>query len=330
MRYNPVSGSQIRALFEHSRRVEFYDNIYPMNTSEKYEKIISGVEIILPKESFKKRIETSIIEGKPLKIKLGFDPTAPDLHLGHMVVLKKLRDFQDVGHEIHIIIGSFTAMIGDPTGKNKTRPPLNSKDIEKNSNTYVKQLGKVLDLKKTKIHFNDKWFKKFRGEEIAELLSKYTVNRLLTREDFSNRIKNKVDIHTHEMLYPMLQGYDSLQIGADVEIGGTDQLFNMQVGRHIQSESGFKSQHVLCMPILKGLDGKKKMSKSLNNYIGIYESVKDIERKIKEIPDSIIKEYLDLLTDFSKEEKQNILSQLNENPEFVKNKITEDILRQLS
>jgi tyrosyl-tRNA synthetase len=296
---------------------------------EEYKKLIDGVAIILPENEFKEKFSNSIATKNPLRVKLGFDPTSPDLHLGHFVVLKKLRDFQELGHEINIIIGSFTAMIGDPTGKNKTRPPLTSKKVDENSKTYTSQLDKVLDIDKFKIHYNHTWFNDFNGEQICELFSKYTINKLLTREDFSNRMSNKTDIHTHELIYPLLQGYDSVKIKADIEIGGTDQLFNMQVGRHLQESSNEKTQCIICMPLLRGLDGENKMSKSLNNYIGLTEDANSIREKISKLPSELLSEYINLITDFPIEEKKRINEMSQEQPEVVKKILAENIIKQL-
>jgi tyrosyl-tRNA synthetase len=203
--------------------------------------------------------------------------------------------------------------------------------VKQNSKTYIKQLDKILDTKKIKIHFNNKWFDKMRGEDAVDLLSKYTLNKIMTREDFSKRLKSGTDIYSHEILYPILQGYDSLIINSDIEIGGTDQLFNMQVGRHIQSESGLKSQHVLCMPLLRGLDGENKMSKSLNNYVGLCESPNIIEQKIVNMPDHLIDEYIKLLTNFNVKELEDVNSLIKEsNNSLVKSLIAKNILKQLN
>jgi len=295
-----------------------------------YQKIINGVDIILPEETFEKRFIKATEDNVPLKVKLGFDPTSPDLHLGHFVVLKKLREFQELGHEIHIIIGSFTAMIGDPTGKNVTRPPLSKEDVLENSTTYIDQLSRVLDVSKITVHNNGEWFKEMSSLDIQDLFASYTVNKLLTRDDFSKRIKRGVDIAAHELMYPLLQGYDSFQIKSDIEIGGTDQLFNMQVGRRIQESKGARAQHIICMPILRGLDGVKKMSKSLNNYIGLTETTDSILEKIMSLPENVLSEYITLIVDMHQDEKVQLELLISSDSGEVRKIIADNIAKQLS
>jgi tyrosyl-tRNA synthetase len=288
-----------------------------------------GIEIILPEEGFNKRVENAAKNKKPLNIKLGFDPTAPDLHLGHFVVLKKLRDFQKEGHNIFVIVGDFTAQIGDPTGKNKTRPPLEEKQIKINAKTYIDQLSKVVDIKKIKVKRNSTWLGKMDLKKTLKLLASYNLGRMMTREDFSKRFKDETPIAMHELVYPLLQGYDSLMINADIEIGGTDQLFNMQVGRFLQENEGKEAQIVICMPLLRGLDGEKKMSKSLGNYIGISEKPNDMFGKIMSIPDSLLEEYLDLVTDFTEEERSGLKADIKNGKAMeVKKKIGKNIVKQ--
>ncbi len=292
------------------------------------DKLRKGIEIVLPDESFNKRIEKAVKNKKPLNIKLGFDPTAPDLHLGHFVVLKKLRDFQEEGHNIFVIVGDFTAQIGDPTGKNKTRPPLEEKQIKLNAKTYIDQLSKVVDIKKIKVKRNSTWLGKMDLQKTLKLLASYNLGRMMTREDFSKRFKEENPIAMHELVYPLLQGYDSLMIDADIEIGGTDQLFNMQVGRYLQENEDKEAQIVICMPLLRGLDGEKKMSKSLGNYIGISEKPNDMFGKIMSIPDSLLEEYLDLVTDFSEAERAALKNDIKDKAMEVKKKIGKNIVKQ--
>ncbi len=292
------------------------------------DKLRKGIEIVLPDESFNKRIEKAVKNKKPLNIKLGFDPTAPDLHLGHFVVLKKLRDFQEEGHNIFVIVGDFTAQIGDPTGKNKTRPPLEEKQIKLNAKTYIDQLSKVVDIKKIKVKRNSTWLGKMDLQKTLKLLASYNLGRMMTREDFSKRFKEETPIAMHELVYPLLQGYDSLMIDADIEIGGTDQLFNMQVGRYLQENEDKEAQIVICMPLLRGLDGEKKMSKSLGNYIGISEKPNDMFGKIMSIPDSLLEEYLDLVTDFSEAERAALKNDIKDKAMEVKKKIGKNIVKQ--
>jgi tyrosyl-tRNA synthetase len=255
-----------------------------------------AVEIIQEKE-LKAKLEKSIKAKKPLVIKAGFDPTAPDIHLGHTVLLRKLRHFQDLGHDVVFLIGDYTAMIGDPSGVSKTRPRLTKKEVLKNAETYKKQIAKVLDINKLAVRFNSEWLAKMRGPDIAELVSKYSVTRMLERDDFSKRYKEQKPISMLEFFYPLLQGYDSVALKADVELGGTDQKFNMLVGRTIQERYGQKPQVVITMPLLEGLDGVDKMSKSLGNYVGINEQPKDIYGKLMSISDELMYKYYELLTD---------------------------------
>ncbi|MFW5451043.1 MAG: tyrosine--tRNA ligase [Methylophagaceae bacterium] len=245
-------------------------------------------------------IESELIEklktGRPLRIKAGFDPTAPDLHLGHTVLLNKLKQFQDLGHEILFLIGDFTGMIGDPTGKNVTRKPLTPEQVQENAKSYQEQVFKILDPEKTKVVFNSHWMNKLSSADMIRLASNHTVARMLERDDFSKRYKGGQPIAIHEFLYPLIQGYDSVELEADVELGGTDQKFNLLMGRELQKAYGKAQQTILTMPILEGLDGVQKMSKSLNNYIGINDSPKDIFGKIMSISDDLMWRYIDLLS----------------------------------
>ncbi len=248
-------------------------------------------ELIVEEELAKK-----LASGRKLRIKLGLDPTAPDLHLGHTVVINKLRDFQSLGHQVQFLIGDFTGMIGDPTGKNQTRPPLTREEIEHNAQSYRAQVFKILDPDKTQILFNSEWSDKLGAEGIIRLASRYTVARLLERDDFSKRMKNNQPIALHELLYPLMQGYDSVAMKADVELGGTDQKFNLLVGRELQKQFGQEPQCILTMPLLEGLDGKEKMSKSLGNYVGIAEPPSEIFGKLMSISDELMWRYIELLS----------------------------------
>jgi len=255
------------------------------------------VEVIEEEELLNK-----LKEGIPLRIKAGFDPTAPDLHLGHVVLLQKLRQFQQFGHEVYFIIGDFTAMIGDPTGRSETRPPLTKEQVLENAKTYEHQVFKVLDPEKTTIVFNSTWLQELGTEGVIRLSAKYTVARMLERDDFSKRFKEGIPIYIHEFLYPLLQAYDSVAIKADVELGGTDQKFNLLIGRDIQREYGQKPQVCITLPLLVGLDGVRKMSKSYGNYVGITEDPKTMFGKLMSISDELMWDYYLLLTDYSEEE----------------------------
>ena len=251
-----------------------------------------GAEEILVESELVEKLKT----GKPLRIKAGFDPTAPDLHLGHTVLLNKLKTFQDLGHEILFLIGDFTGMIGDPTGKNATRKPLTPEQVQENAKSYQEQVFKILDPAKTQVVFNSEWMNKMTPVDMIRLASQHTVARMLERDDFDKRYKSGQPIAIHEFLYPLIQGYDSVVLDADVELGGTDQKFNLLMGRELQKSYGKPQQSILTMPILEGLDGVQKMSKSLNNYIGINDSPKDIFGKLMSISDELMWRYIDLLS----------------------------------
>jgi len=251
-----------------------------------------GVEEILPEEELVEKLK----EGRPLRIKAGFDPTAPDLHLGHTVLINKLRQFQQLGHEVLFLIGDFTAMIGDPTGKSATRPPLSEEQVKQNAKTYTEQVFKILDPDKTQVVFNSAWMNDLSAADLIRLAGTTTVARMLERNDFEERYKSGSPIAIHEFLYPLLQGYDSVVLEADVELGGTDQKFNLLMGRHLQQHFGKKPQVTLMMPILEGLDGKQKMSKSLGNYIGIQDAPNEMFGKIMSISDELMWRYFELLS----------------------------------
>ena len=256
-----------------------------------------GAAEIIRESELRAKLEKSRATGKPLRVKLGMDPTAPDLHLGHTVVLRKLKHFQDLGHTAIFLIGDFTGMIGDPTGRSVTRPPLTREQIEQNAETYKTQVFKILDPQKTVIDFNRRWMGQFTADDFVRLMARYTVSQLLEREDFHKRFQEEKPISVHELLYPLVQGYDSVALEADVELGGTDQRFNLQVGRDLQRDYGQESQVVLTTPILEGLDGVQKMSKSLNNAIGIHEPPLEMYGKLMSISDEMMWRYYELLTD---------------------------------
>lgn len=270
-------------------------NFAPVNEQLTYLK--KGSAEIIREADLRAKLEKSRATGKPLRVKLGMDPTAPDLHLGHTVVLRKLKHFQDLGHTAIFLIGDFTGMIGDPTGRSATRPPLTREQIEENAETYKAQVFKILDPQKTVIDFNRRWFAKFTADDFIRLMAKYTVSQLLEREDFHKRFREEKPIALHELLYPLVQGYDSVALEADVELGGTDQKFNLLVGRELQRAYGQESQVVLTTPILEGLDGVQKMSKSLGNAIGIHEAPLEMYGKVMSISDEMMWRYYELLTD---------------------------------
>src|SRR5438128_2083363 len=258
-----------------------------------------GSSEIIRETELRAKLEKSRATGKPLRVKLGLDPTAPDLHLGHTVVLRKLKHFQDLGHTVIFLIGDFTGMIGDPTGRSVTRPPLTREEIDENAETYKAQVFKILNPQKTVVDFNSRWFSKFTAEDFIRLAAKYTVSQMLEREEFHKRFHEERPIAVHELLYPLAQGYDSVALESDVELGGTDQKFNLLVGRELQRAYGQESQVVLTTPILEGLDGVQKMSKSLGNAIGIHEPPLEMYGKIMSISDEMMWRYYELLTDIS-------------------------------
>ncbi len=299
----------------------------PVN--EQMDLIKRGAVEIIPEEELQNKLHRSAKENRPLNIKLGCDPTRPDLHIGHSVVIRKLAQFQQLGHTAILIIGDFTTLIGDPSGRNSTRPPLSQEEIKVNSATYFEQASKILNPHSTKIVYNSEWLGKMNFEDVIRLSSKYTVARMLERDDFTNRYKNGIPISIHEILYPLAQAMDSVAIKSDVELGGTDQKFNLLVGRDIQREFGLEPQVILTMPLLVGTDGTEKMSKSYDNYIGISENAKDIYGKTLSIPDSIIFNYFELATDLSNEELKRIQTDLkdkNINPRDIKRALARRIV----
>jgi tyrosyl-tRNA synthetase len=265
-----------------------------------------GVAEIVPEDELRKKVEKSVATGTPLKIKLGLDPSAPDIHVGHTVVLHKLRQFQELGHTIQLIIGDFTGRIGDPTGKSETRKQLNEEQILANAKTYAEQFAKMMDMNKVEIHYNSHWLGKMNFTDVVGLASKVTVARMLERDDFEKRYKNNQPISIHEFFYPLMQGYDSVALNSDVELGGTDQKFNLLMGRQLQKEFGQEQQIAITLPILEGLDGVQKMSKSLGNYIGVSEAPNEIYGKSMSIPDELMVKYFELATSISYEELEGI------------------------
>ncbi|MFL2459419.1 MAG: tyrosine--tRNA ligase [Candidatus Pseudothioglobus sp.] len=295
-----------------------------MTIDEQLAIIQRGTDEILPLDELK----TKLKKNKPLRIKLGMDPTAPDLHLGHTVVINKMKQLQDLGHEIIFLIGDFTGMIGDPTGKNVTRKPLTKEDVLENAKTYQDQIFKILDKEKTTIAFNSAWMSKMSSTEMISLASKHTVARMLERDDFSKRYKGGQAISIHEFLYPLVQGYDSVALRADMELGGSDQKFNLLVGRELQKQADMEPQVILTMPILEGLDGVQKMSKSLDNYIGIDEDPDSMFGKIMSISDELMWRYLELLSFESLETIESWKKEVEngENPRNIKFRLAEEII----
>ena len=295
-----------------------------------FEIISRGAVDILPEEEFRARLKESVEKNQPLRVKQGFDPTAPDIHLGHTVGIRKLRQFQDLGHQIVLIVGDYTALVGDPSGRSATRPRLSYEQVMANAETYQRQFFKILDRSKTEVHYNGEWFEKMSFRDIMELTAKFTVARILERDDFDKRFKANNPISVHELLYPLMQAYDSVAIKADVEIGATEQKFNLLTGREIQQDYGVRPQLVLTVPVLVGVDGHNRMSKSMGNYIGIDESPADMFGKIMSIPDNLIYSYFELITDIAAKELKQIkegLSDSNINPMDLKKKLGEVIVR---
>src|SRR5438128_618617 len=285
----------------HALPPDFHIMSFPMSTfapvDEQLTYLKKGAAEIIREVDLRAKLEKSRTTGKPLRVKLGMDPTAPDLHLGHTVVLRKLKHFQDLGHTAIFLMGDFTGMIGDPTGRSVTRPPLTREEIDENAETYKAQVFKILNPQKTVIDFNSRWFSKFTAEDFIRLAAKYTVSQMLEREEFNKRFQEENPIAVHELLYPLAQGYDSVALESDVELGGTDQKFNLLVGRELQRAYGQESQVVLTTPILEGLDGVQKMSKSLGNAIGIKEPPLEMYGKLMSISDEMMWRYYELLTD---------------------------------
>lgn len=294
---------------------------------QQMEVIRRGTVEILPEEELVEKLEESRKEDRPLKIKLGCDPTRPDLHLGHSVILRKLRQFQDLGHEAILIIGDFTALIGDPSGQNKTRPPLSREEIDQNATTYLEQATSILDPAKTTITYNNQWLGEMTFEEVVKLASQITVARIIERDDFSRRFENNEPISLHEFLYPLAQGQDSVHLHSDVELGGTDQKFNLLVGRELQKQALQEPQVALMMPLLVGTDGSRKMSKSYDNYIGITEEPNEMYGKVLSIPDKLIYPWFELLSDVPVDQLEHYRKKAEENPRDAKHELALVITR---
>lgn len=300
-----------------------------MNIDEKIKIILKGVDTIIDEKELKEKLIKAEKENRQLVVKLGLDPSAPDIHLGHTVVLRKMKQIQDLGHKVVIIIGDFTGKIGDPTGKSKTRVALTTEQVLENAKTYQKQIFKVLDPEKTEVRFNSEWLSELNFEDVVKLASTITVARMLEREDFKNRYQNNIPISVHEFFYPLMQGYDSVAIKADIELGGTDQRFNLLMGRSLQKEFNQESQVVIMMPIIEGLDGVNKMSKSLGNYIGVDEEAGVMYQKAMEIPDELIIKYYNLVTDVHPDVVSKIETELKEdlrNPRDIKMELAKEIV----
>lgn len=300
-----------------------------MNIDETIKIMLKGVANHTQIEEIKEKLKSIEKENRPLRIKLGLDPSAPDIHLGHAVVLRKIKQLQDLGHEVIIIIGDFTGMIGDPTGKSKTRKPLTREQVETNAKTYQEQIFKILDTNRTTVRYNSEWLGKMTFKEVIELAAKCTVARILERDDFKKRYDENQPISLHEFFYPLMQGYDSVEIKADIELGGTDQTFNVLIGRNIQKDFGQEPQITLFMPLLEGIDGIQKMSKSLGNYIGIDEDANTMYEKTMKIPDNMIIKYYNLCTDLHPDEVNKIQERLKngENPRDIKMELAKEITR---
>ena len=291
--------------------------------------ILKGVDSIIDEKDLKEKLEKAEKEGRQLTVKLGLDPSAPDIHLGHTVVLRKMKQLQDLGHKVVILIGDFTGKIGDPTGKSATRKALTTEQVLENAQTYKEQIFKVLDPEKTEVRFNSEWLGELKFDEVVKLAATITVARMLEREDFKKRYENQQPISVHEFFYPLMQGYDSVALNADIELGGTDQRFNLLMGRSLQREFGQESQVVIMMPLLEGLDGVNKMSKSLGNYIGIDEAASVMYQKAMEIPDELIIKYYNLVTDVHPDEVAKVVERLEngENPRNIKMELAREIVR---
>ncbi len=298
-----------------------------LSIEEELRVIKKNVVDLIPEEELIAKLKRSRETGKPLRVKYGADPTRPDLHLGHYVCLKKLKDIQDLGHKIVFIIGDFTGMIGDPSGKSKTRPRLSKEEVMENAKTYFEQVGKVLDIEKAEVRYNSEWLGRMTAHDVIELAATYTVSRMLERDDFSKRFKNGIPIYIHEILYPLFQGYDSYAIEADIEAGGTDQTFNFLVGREVQKAFGQEPQIILTVPLLEGTDGKNKMSKSLDNYIGITEPPNEMYGKVMSIPDELVVRYFKLVLYYDESQLKEVEKAMRENPRDTKARLAYEIVR---
>jgi tyrosyl-tRNA synthetase len=299
------------------------------SVEEQWAYLKKGCVDIIQEDELKAKLARAIKENRPLRVKAGFDPTAPDIHIGHTVLIRKMKHFQDLGHDVIFLIGDFTGLIGDPSGQSATRPPMTREQINKNAETYKNQIFKILDPEKTIIDFNSRWLGELTSFDIIKLTSKYTVARVLERDDFSNRLKSGQPISLHELLYPIMQAYDSVALEADVELGGTDQKFNLLVGRDIQREFQHEPQIVMTMPLLEGLDGVEKMSKSLDNYVGITEPPNEIYGKIMSVSDPLMFRYYELLTDVTLSQIEDWQKEIREetlNPKDLKSRLAKTIV----
>lgn len=299
-----------------------------LSVDEQLAVIRRGVEQIVPEAELRQKLERSVRTGKPLRVKYGIDPTGIDVHLGHTVPLRKLRQFQELGHQAVLIIGNYTALVGDPSGRDQTRARLSVEQVERNARDYLEQVAKVIDIRRTEVTRNGDWFSKFTFLDVLALAGKITVQRMLERDDFTKRFKAEpsVPIYLHECLYPLMQGYDSVEVRADVELGGSEQLFNLMMGRHLQSDAGQEPQVCITLPILRGLDGVRRMGKSLGNYVGIGEPAKDQFGKIMSIPDDLMREWFELLTDRSPDEIARLVDPNQTHPRQAKELLAKDIV----
>jgi len=300
-----------------------------LSVSEQLNIIKKGTEEIIPEDEMLKKLEKAVRENRPLRVKQGFDPTAPDVHLGHTIGLRKLRQFQELGHQVILIVGDYTGMVGDPSGLSETRPQLSHEEVMRNAKTYQEQFFKVVDKENTEVRFNGEWFSKMSFMDVMRLASKITVARLLERDDFAKRYANGLPISLHELYYPVMQAYDSVAITADVEIGATEQKFNLLMGRQLQQIHGQEPQVAITLPVLEGIDGVQRMSKSLGNYVGVSEKPSEIFGKIMSIPDSLVIRYFELLTPVSPleiEEKSRAIASRSVNPRDLKSELAETIV----
>ncbi len=299
----------------------------PIN--EQIDVIKKGIEELISEEELVSKLERSLKADKPIRVKQGFDPTAPDIHLGHTVGIRKLREFQELGHTVVLIIGDYTGMVGDPSGKSETRPRLTYDNVMKNAKTYEEQFFKILDRSQTEVRYNGEWFAKMQFDEIMNLAAKFTVARILERDDFTKRYKEGSPISVHEFFYPLMQGYDSVVIHSDVELGATEQKFNLLAARHVQREYNQEPQVVLTLPVLEGIDGTQRMSKSLGNYVGIDETPTDMFGKIMSIPDNLIEKYFTLVTNYHLNQLQDVRNRLKDsknNPMAIKKELARTIV----
>lgn len=297
------------------------------DVDEQLDILLRGTVDVVTREELTKKLQRSVKERKPLRAKLGLDPTAPDIHIGNAIPIHKLHAFQSLGHTAILIIGDYTATVGDPSGVNKTRPLVSYEKVLENAKTYLSQAGKILDLSKTEVVYNSQWFAKMTFNEVIKLTSKMTVARMLERDDFAKRYQAGIPISVHEFIYPLMQGYDSIMVKSDVELGGTDQLFSLLVGRDLQKDAGMEPQIALTTALLEGIDGNKKMSKSLGNYIGITESPRDMFGKTMSIPDSLMHKYFELITDVSIDEIERLLDHRHTHPRAAKAALARAVVR---